>query len=74
MGGREVILGSVGGSSLTVRIHRIEISHPTLGQFTLDAAISTVPIKRDLLARDFFEHIQMGFREFYQTFLITPAP
>jgi hypothetical protein len=74
MAGREVILGSVGGSSLTVRIHRVALAHPTLGRFTLDAAISTVPIRRNLLGRDFFQHIQIGFREFHQTFLITTAP
>jgi hypothetical protein len=74
MAGREVILGSVGGSSLTVRIHRLMLSHPDLGRFTLDAAISTVPIKRNLLGRDFFQRIQIGFREFHQIFLVATAP
>lgn len=74
MAGREVILDSVGGSSLAVRIHRVDLSHPQLGSFTLDAAISTVPIARNLLGRDFFAHIQIGFREFHHTFHIATAP
>lgn len=74
MAGREVRLSSSGGYVLTARIHRLELSHPELGRFALDAAISTVPIRRNLLGRDFFQHIQIGFREFHQTFLITAAP
>ncbi len=74
MAGREIRLSPVSGFALTARIHRVEISHPTLGQFTLDAAISTAPIRRNLLGRDFFQHIQIGFREFHQTFLIGTAP
>jgi hypothetical protein len=74
MDGPEIILASSGGFSLAARIHPLELSHPDLGHFTLDAAVSTVPIARNLLGRDFLQHIQIGFREFHQTFLITPAP
>ena len=74
MAGREIRINSAGVFALTARIHRLEVSHPDLGRFTLDAAISTVPIPRNLLGRDFFQHIQIGFREFHQTFLITTAP
>ena len=74
MAGPEILLASSGGFSLTGRIHRIEILHPDLGRFTLDAAISTVPIRRNLLGRDFFQHIQLGLRELHHTFMITAAP
>ena len=74
MAGREISIGSIIGFALTARIHRLELSHPDLGSFTLDAAISTVPIRRNLLGRDFFQHLQIGFREFHHTFLITAAP
>lgn len=74
MAGREVRLDSAGAFALSARIHRLELSHPDLGRFTLDAAISTVPIRRNLLGRDFFQHLQIGFREFHHTFLISAAP
>ena len=73
MAGPEVALDSVGVLALTARIHRLELSHPDLGRFILDAAISTVPIRRNLLGRDFFRHIQIGFREFHHTFHLTAA-
>jgi hypothetical protein len=73
MAGPEILLASSGGFSITGRIHQIELSHLDLGRFTLDAAISTVPIRRNLLGRDFFQHIQIGFREFHHTLLITAA-
>jgi hypothetical protein len=74
MAGREVQLGSALGFTTIARIHRVEVFHPELGLFLLDAAISTVPIRRNLLGRDFFQHLQIGFREFYQIFLIANAP
>ena len=74
MAGREIRLGSIGGFTLAARIHRLELSHPDLGRFTLDAAISTVPVPRNLLGRDFFQRIQIGFREFHHTFLSPPLP
>ena len=74
MSGREVKLSAAVGYAITARIHRLNLSHPQLGCFTLDAAISTVPIRHNLLGRDFFQHLQIGFREFHQTFLVTNAP
>ena len=74
MDGKEIGLGTVGGFVLAARIHHVQISHPTLGRFTLDAAISTVPIMRNLLGRDFFQQIQIGFREFHHTFHIAAVP
>jgi hypothetical protein len=74
MTGREVRLKAAAGFGISARIHRLALSHVQLGRFILDAAISTVPIARNLLGRDFFEQIQIGFREFHDTFLITAAP
>lgn len=74
MAGPEISLGSVIGVPLVARIHRVELVHPDLGSFTLDAAISTVPIRRNLLGRDFFAHLQIGFREFQHIFHVTAAP
>jgi hypothetical protein len=74
MAGPEVNLRAATGVALSARIHRVNLSHPQLGRFTLDAAISTVPIRHNLLGRDFFQHLQIGFREFHHTFLIANAP
>ena len=74
MAGPETGLSAASGVALAARIHRLELFHPDLGRFALDAAISTVPIRRNLLGRDFFRHLQMGFREFHHTFLINAAP
>ena len=74
MSGREVKLSAAVGHAITARIHRLNLSHPQLGRFTLDAAISTVPIRHNLLGRDFFQHLQIGFRELHQTFLIANSP
>ena len=74
MAGREVKLSAAIGFAITARIHRLNLSHPQLGHFSLDVAVSTVPIRHNLLGRDFLRHIQIGFREFYHTFLIANAP
>jgi hypothetical protein len=51
MAGREIRLSAAAGFAIAARIHRLELSHPDLGRFALDAAISTVPITRNLLGR-----------------------
>ena len=74
MAGPEVRLNAATGFTISARIHRLLLAHAQLGRFTLDAAISTVPIRRNLIGRDFFQHLQIGFREFHHTFLVTEAP
>jgi hypothetical protein len=73
MAGREVRLNTAAGFGISARIHYLILSHARLGRFNLDAAISTVPIRRNLLGRDFFQRIQIGFREFHHTFHIATA-
>ena len=74
MSGRQRRLGTATGFESVARIHRISLTHPLLGRGTLDAAISTVPIRRNLLGRDFFRHVQLGLREYHQSFFIAPTP
>jgi hypothetical protein len=62
------------GFTLETRRHQVKIPHPALGSFLLDAAISTVGIKRNLLGRDFFNLLQIGFRENQQTVFISSSP
>lgn len=62
------------GTSLEARLHPISLSHPDLGAFQLIAGFSTDGITRNLLGRDFFNLIQVGFRERHQVFYIEPNP
>jgi hypothetical protein len=73
MSGPELDLSPAWGFRFAARIHKLDLIHPDLGRFALDAAISTVPIRRNLLGRDFFRHLQIGFREFHHAFLIVAA-
>lgn len=65
---------SVAGGLIEARIHALEIFHPQLGSFRLEAGISTVSIRRNIFGRDFFNLIQIGFQERHQTFLIRTEP
>lgn len=62
------------GDSVDARIHRVNLVHPLLGIFPLDVGFSTDEIRRDLLGRDFFNLIQIGFRERHLVFYLTPDP
>jgi len=73
MSGPELDLSPAWGFRFAARIHKLDLIHPDLGRFALDAAISTVPIRRNLLGRDFFRHLQIGFREFHHPFHIVAA-
>jgi hypothetical protein len=61
--GPELRYVSVAGVSLAARLHRVQLVHPALGSFALEVGFSTVPISRNLLGRDFFNFIQIGFRD-----------
>lgn len=56
------------------RVHRVSLSHPTLGNFEIEIGFSTEPIRREILGRDFFSQIQIGFREKQLSYYITPEP
>ena len=62
------------GPSLLARLHPVVLSHPAMGEFRLPAAFSEVPLRRNLLGRDFFNLAQIGFRVNQLTLLITPRP
>ena len=40
----------------------------------LDIGFSTVPLRRNLLGRDFFNLVQIGFRERQQVFYVRGEP
>ena len=74
LSGRQLSYETTVGSHLTATVHPIRLSHPELGEFDLEAGFSSVEIKRNLLGRDFFNLIQIGFRERHLRFFITPTP
>jgi hypothetical protein len=64
----------VKGAGVEARLHWVRLSHPELGDFDLEIGFTESPISRNLLGRDFFNLIQIGFRERYLTFYATPTP
>ena len=62
------------GAEVIARMHRVRILHETLGSFELEVGFSTGEISRNLLGRDFFNCVQIGFRERQHTFYVTPTP
>jgi len=72
--GPELPYVSTMGTEITGRLHRIRLLHNTLGNFELEMGFSTAPISRNLLGRDFFNLVQLGFRERLLTFYISTTP
>ena len=72
--GPRKVYGSTAGESIEGRLHKVRLSHPDLGDFDLEIGFSTGVIRRNLLGRDFFNLIQIGFRERYHTYYLTPSP
>lgn len=74
MRGPEIAFSTMAGGLLSATLHPIRLSHPELGTFELEVAFSTGEIWRNLLGRDFFDLLQVGFREHHLTFYVTPNP
>jgi hypothetical protein len=65
---------STTGAACAAHLHEVRLLHEDLGVFDLRVGFSTQPIKRNLLGRDFFDRVQIGFREHYSTFYVLPQP
>jgi hypothetical protein len=74
LAGRRLTFASTAGLSIEATIHAVRLSHPDLGHFELEIGFSTVPLRRNLLGRDFFSLVQIGFRERYQLFYLRAEP
>ncbi len=74
MSGPQFVCESTTGSRLVTTLHPVRLTHPDLGSFDLKVAFSTSDIHRNLLGRDFFNLVQVGFREHHLTFYVTPTP
>lgn len=72
--GRTKTYQSTAGAVVEARLHPIRLDHEELGNFALVVGFSTGPLKRNLLGRDFFNLIQIGFRAHEGAFFIEPTP
>lgn len=61
------------GGPFEARVHHILLLHADLGVFPLDIGFSTEEIRRNLLGRDFFNFVQIGFREHHLEFYVVPG-
>lgn len=74
MAGRPRQYYSTTGAEVDARCHRVLLQRPGLGTFALEVGFSTSRIARNLLGRDFFSLVQIGFREHRLEFYIEPTP
>lgn len=74
LNGPSLAFETMGGGILRATLHTVELSNSELGEFKMEIAFSTVEIRRNVLGRDFFDRIQIGFREHHLTFFVTPSP
>ena len=74
LSGKQREYRSASGVSIQARVHRVVLNHPDLGTFQIDAGFSESRMTRNLLGRDFFDFIQVGFREHQLEFFINPSP
>ena len=66
--------GSTFGSSITGYLHNIRLTLPDVGDFTMEIGFSHGEIRRNLLGRDFFNLVQIGFRERQFEYYLNPRP
>ncbi len=74
LSGPDLTFQNTTGSRLVATLHPVRLTHPDLGSFTLEVGFSTTDIYRNLLGRDFFNLVQIGFRERFLTLFVTPSP
>lgn len=72
--GQEISFQPATGPGLEGRLHAVRLSHSSLGVFDIQVAFSMGPFARNLLGRDFFSLLQIGFRESNATLYVTVAP
>lgn len=70
--GQRISLTGISGT-IYGRLHPVEVDIEG-HRFTCEICFSEHPISRNLLGRDLFDHIQVGFREHYFELYLTPTP
>jgi hypothetical protein len=71
--GERLPFSSTAGPGISAVVHGVRLHHESLGEFELDIAFSTAPIARNLLGRDLFNRVEIGFQERLHRFLIAVA-
>jgi hypothetical protein len=72
--GRLRLVSPIRGPAVETRVLPVRLLHEHLGNFDLEIGFSTSQISRNLLGRDFFDRVQIAFREHHLTFYINPTP
>ena len=62
------------GDEITGYLHRVRLTVPEVGSFELEVGFSDRLIRRNLLGRDFFNLVQIGFRENQLKYYLNPSP
>ncbi|MBI3926997.1 MAG: retropepsin-like domain-containing protein [Armatimonadetes bacterium] len=70
-GDRIPFVGATGVSVIGL-LMPVRLAHPALGDFNLTIAFAQVHLSRNLLGRDFLDHVQLGVREHRQEFYLSP--
>lgn len=65
---------TLGGATIDSRILPVVLRHADLGAFRIGLRFSTNKIRRNILGRDFFSLIQIGFRERHLTVYLSSTP
>ena len=71
---RRTSFASTAGNSIDAYLHRVRLTLLEVGAFDLDIGFSSTPIHRNLLGRDFFNLVQIGFRERQLEYYLNPRP
>jgi hypothetical protein len=62
------------GDSVTAYLHKVQLTLPAVGEFDLEIGFSNGEIRGNLLGRDFFNLVQVGFRERQMEYFLTSTP
>lgn len=71
---KRVSYTSTAGNSIEAYLHNIQLNLPGVADFNLEIGFSSGGIRRNLLGRDFFNLVQIGFRENQLKYFLTPSP
>ena len=65
---------SASGNIITGYLHEVQLTIPGVGAFNLEIGFTEVRIIRNLLGRDFFNLVQIGFREHQLQYYLNSTP